>query len=133
MASALTGRVAVITVSGTVLTGGGGELGEASVTLGDQRGKFNPVGTNIAMHSTGMKTVVGTLTKRWTSTAQSGGLFQALIDGDNEFNVTINITGGGQFTVSGCLAGERSVRTAPGSEVMNETMTFTGLDWGQIA
>jgi len=132
MTSTLTGVVASITVSGQVLSGVGGELGEATVTLGKQRAKFNPVGTNVAMHATGMKTVEGTLNKRWTSTAQKGPLFQSLVDNDQEFAITIAITGGGTATVSGCIAGDRTLRSAPGSETVMETLAFTGLDWGQM-
>ena len=133
MASTLTGTVAAITVSGQTLTGASGELGECTVTLGKQRAKFNPVGTNVSMHSTGMKTVEGTLSKRWTNTAQKGPLFQNLVDGDQEFAIVITITGGGTATVSGCIAGDRTIRTATGTETVMETLAFTGLDWGQMA
>ena len=133
MASTLTGTVATMTVSGLTVTGASGELGEATVTIGKERAKFNPVGTNVSMHATGMKTAEGTINKRWTSGAAGtkSRIFQDLIDTDNEFDTTINVTGGGQLTVSGCLAVNRSVRSAPGTDTLMEVMTFTGLDWGQ--
>jgi len=138
MGSVLTGTVAAVQVSGITITGSSGELGEATITLGKQRGKFDPVGTNVSMHTTGMKTVEGSITKRWVASANevssgSAQLIQQLADSDDEFSVTINVTGGGTATVSGCIAGDRNIRVAPGTEVMNETLAFTGLDWGQMS
>jgi len=131
MTSTLTGIVSTMTVSGQTVTGAGGELGEATVTIGKQRGKFDLVGTNTSMHSTGMKTVEGSITKRWTSgaTGTKSRIFQELVDGDGEFDVAISVTGGGSLTAGNCIAGDRSTRVAPGTEVVMETLTFTGLSW----
>lgn len=138
MASVLTGTIAAVSVSGITITGANGELGEATVTIGKQRGKFDPTGTDVSMHTTGMKTVEGTMSKRWVAAADevntgSAAVFQNLLDGDEEFLVVINPAGGGQATVSGCIAGERGLRVAPGTEVVMETLTFTGLDWTNMA
>ena len=131
MASAITGTVSSLVVSGVTLTGASGELGEATITLGKQRGKFDPVGTDVSMHTTGMKTVEGSMTKRWTSGAvgSASRVFQEIIDGNDEFSVVMSATSGGSITVTTCIAGDRTVRTAPGTEVMMETLTFTGVNW----
>jgi len=139
MSSVITGIVMGLQVSGISIAGADGELGEATVTIGKQRGKFDPVGTNVSMHTTGMQTVEGSMSKRWVAAAGevasgSGGLFQALVDGDEEFSIIISgsSANAGKLTVSGCIAGDRGVRSAPGTEVMMETLTFTGLDWGNV-
>jgi len=125
MASTLTGTVASLTVSGTTITGASGTLGEANVTLGKQRAKFDPVGTNVSMHATGMKTAEGTINRRWTT----NDLFQNLVDNDNEFDIAITVTGGGSITISDCKAGDRNMRIAPGTEVLMESITFQGINW----
>ena len=136
MASTITGTVGVLSVSGVTLTGANGELGEANLTFGKERGKFNPVGTNVSMHATGMKTVEGTLSKRWVAEADevasgSASLYQQLVDdtANTEFDIVVNPTGGGSVTVTGCLAVNRNTRVAPGTETIIETLTITGTNW----
>jgi len=123
-----TGRVAKISVgaadvSVTALPA------EATIVIGKERGKYNALGTDVSENTTGMKTVTGTIRKRWAS---GDTTFQALIDAAEECTITIeiNATGSGDsITASGCLLETISRRTAPGTEVMMEEIPFTGRDW----
>jgi len=124
-----TGTLGEITVSGTVISGSAGTGSECTVVIGRERGKFNKVGTNVSEHTNGMKTVEGTVTRKWIS---GDTLFQSLIDlaDGTEFNVKVEISGQAtSITASGCVANTVTRRVAPGTEVMLETMPFVGRDW----
>jgi len=121
-----TGVVGQITVSGTLLSGSESAGAEATVIIGKEMGKFNPVGTDVSEHTAGMKTVEGTIRKKWLS---GDTLLQELLDGDIEFEVQIAISGEADITASGCRIGPITRRVAPGTEVMMEEAPFTGRDW----
>ncbi|MCD6572129.1 MAG: hypothetical protein J7K62_02535 [Thermoplasmata archaeon] len=122
-----TGIVGALVVSGQTLSGADKEGMEATITIGKERGKFNAIGTDVSQHTTGMKTCDGTVRRKWVS---GDTLFQSLMDGNTEFEVTIEISGQGQsITASGCVANSIVRRVAPGTEVMTEEMSFTGRDW----
>lgn len=124
----ISGRVGQITVSGVVVSGASGAM-EATVTIGRERAKHNPVGTDVSEHLTGMRTVEGTVRKPWVS---GDNLFKGILDNDVEFDVKIEGTGtsgGMNVTASGCLAQTVTRRIAPGTEMLIEEMPFTGRHW----
>ena len=122
----ITGKVARITLSGDVISGAG-EVGmEASITMTRERDKFLPVGTDIYEILTGMKSVTGTVKAAWIT---GGTMMKTLIDSDITFDMEIALTGAVVATASGCRMDNRTVRVAPGTDVMTEECSFTGTSW----
>ena len=121
-----TGIVGSITVSGVVISGSKG-CAECTVVIGKQRGKFDAIGTDVSEHTRGMKEVSGTLRRKWVS---GEALFQELLDDDdNEFEVTLQISGQTSISASGCVGETITRRAAPGTDVMMEEMPFTAREW----
>lgn len=121
-----TGIVGKITVSGTVISGAGASGAEARIVYGREVGKFNPVGTDVSVHTDGMKKVEGTIRKTWIS---GDTLMYDLMNNKTEFDVVIEISGEASITASGCRMGDITRAIAPGTEVMMEEAPYTGLDW----
>jgi hypothetical protein len=122
----ITGKVASITVSGGVISGTGKGAMEATVVMGKEHETFLPVGTDVTEVLTGVKTCTGTVRAAWYT---GGTTFQALLDGDTAFEVTIQLTGNVSISASGCKIDTLTRRTAPGTDVMTEEIAFTGRDW----
>jgi hypothetical protein len=124
----ISGKVGKITVSGSVVSGTSGAM-EATVTVGKETAKHNPVGTDVSEHLVGMKTVEGVIRKPWVS---GDTLLQDLLNSMNEFAVKIEGTGtygGMNITASGCIPQTITRRLAPGTEMLMEEMPFVGRDW----
>lgn len=123
-----TGRVGKITVSGADITTTGLPA-EVTIVIGKERGKYNPVGTDVSEITTGMKVISGTIRKRWAS---GDTTLQGLLDGTAEFEVTaeIDVTGSGaSITASGCSIETITRRIAPGTDVIMEEAPFIGRDY----
>lgn len=123
-----TGRVGKISVSGVDVTSTALPI-EATIVIGKTRGKYDAIGTDVSELTTGMKTVTGTLRKRWAS---GDTTLQTLIDGSTEVEIKVEIdvaSSGDSITASGCLLEAITRRVAPGTEVMMEEVPFVGRDW----
>ena len=122
-----TGIVGKISVDDVEVSGVSGTATEATIVVGKERGKFNLVGTDVSENTTGMKTVEGTITRKWIS---GDTTLQDLVDGSTEFTCAIEIDGQGtSITASGCAPNTITRRVAPGTDVMLEVMPFVGRNW----